>query len=356
MNTAIASELRGFIAFYNLTGTTPTDRARRMSAHDTHNQYREWAFSLLERALYTKHQAVQMNKERDKKWIGRDRKEYREEQQWRTIVSDSHGNVDQVIDMLFPGRVFWMMRLMLHDAGEVTPIAPRTSLAQPPVLLNPRTHEPIERGECQVCVDRPVEIRTQCPISRSGTDSIGPCHHMYCYECWKEIHKRHACAFCNTPPETHNVFMGADDTYVKQQSHRVRTRIPVRRQTKMQKMERYMAKWNRRFMAERKHRMAKGKRKKDRMGHGRRQGMRKWSILTNAKIRREKGECNPPKIGREKRECNPPNAPGTTMRTTHNTMVMGLHHHRLMWLRRRDKPRTVVDHSCKGANKRRHKV
>ena len=263
MNTAIASELRGFIAFYNLTGTTPTDRARRMSAHDTHNQYREWAFSLLERALYTKHQAVQMNKERDKKWIGRDRKEYREEHPWRTIVSDSNGNVDQVIDTLFPGRVFWMMRWMLDNAGEVTPIAPRTSLAQPPVLLNPRTHEPIERGECQVCVDRPVEIRTQCPISRSGTDSIGPCHHMYCYECWKEIHKRRACAFCNTPPETHNVFMGADDTYVKQQSHRARTRNPVQRQTKMQRMERYMAKWNRRFMAERKHRMAKGKRKKD---------------------------------------------------------------------------------------------
>ena len=121
---------------------------------------------------------------------------------------------------LFPGDMFMDSYLGAH---EVTPIAPRNSLQEPPVLLDRRTNEPVKRAECGICMDRLVEIRSQCPIGRSDTESLEPCHHMFCYNCWVRAFQYMSsigCAHCKTKPTGQDVFMGGDETYVKMYQHK----------------------------------------------------------------------------------------------------------------------------------------
>ena len=89
-----------------------------------------------------------------------------------------------VREALFPSTVFNSIHYLRCTEGS-TPIAPRNNLTYPPVLLDPLTNQPVKRVTCIICLGRPVEVRSQGLITRSDTEPMIPCSHMFCYTCWE---------------------------------------------------------------------------------------------------------------------------------------------------------------------------
>ena len=121
-------------------------------------QHRAWAFSLLERAMYNTFQvatllvsAIRGLMPTEFMWIG------------KSLLDSTFEEHKRVLNLFRPLRHF----RSLHRGDYRSDVCTRTSSAQPPVLLNPDTNEPIERAECPICMERPVEVRSQDPI---GTD------------------------------------------------------------------------------------------------------------------------------------------------------------------------------------------
>ena len=129
-------------------------------------QYRGWAFSLLERAMYNHFQvatllvsAIRGLIPTEFMWIG------------KSLLDSTFEEQKRVLNLFRPLRHF----RSLHRGDYRSDVCTHTSSAQPPVLLNPDTNEPIERAECPICMERPVEVRSQGLI---GTDrSLNPSIH-----------------------------------------------------------------------------------------------------------------------------------------------------------------------------------
>lgn len=157
MNEETSAELHAFMQFYGIAPVV-TSAAQRMHLMETDPHYREWAFSLLERALYNQSQVNALEAH------ARSNRELRDKSQ--VISQLTFQTRWMILYVLFPLEEHFV-HLGFTDLApdEFTPIARGTNLAQPPVLLNPRTnYEPLIRAHCAVCLTSPVEIRTQCPI------------------------------------------------------------------------------------------------------------------------------------------------------------------------------------------------
>ena len=125
MHTQIMAELQAFQGHFNINQATPAAQLVDMFRENFKKEYREWALSLLERAMANRELVSDL--ELDVFTGNVDR-------QWLNIVEDMTNMTKlamNAVAILFPTSHSHFMRLReVMPPEESTPIAPRTNLAQ----------------------------------------------------------------------------------------------------------------------------------------------------------------------------------------------------------------------------------